>query len=294
MKGIILAGGHGTRLRPITTSVSKQMVPVYDKPMIYYPLSTLMLAGIKEILIITTARDMVPIQTLLGEGSQYGLEISYAVQHKPEGIAQALIIGEEFLDGDSVCLILGDNIFYGHGLKVNLQKCAKLKKGGHVMAYHVKDPERYGVVELNEKNKPVGIIEKPKKPKSNWAVTGIYFYDKDAPKVARGLKPSKRGELEITDVNKYYLEKKSLNVQLLNRGMAWLDTGTPDSLLEASEFIQTVEKRQGLKIACVEEIAYYMKFIDKEQFKKLAQNYRGSDYGQYLSSILKDGVISVA
>ena len=294
MKGIILAGGHGTRLRPITTSISKQIIPVYDKPMIYYPLSTLMLAGIKEVLIITTPRDMVPLQTLLGEGSQLGMEISYAVQHKPEGIAQALIIAEEFLAGEPCCLILGDNIFYGQGLRSMLKRSGKIKNGAAVYAYHVKNPERYGVAYFNDKGKPIDIIEKPKNPESNWAVTGIYFYDKDAPAIAKKLKPSARGELEITDLNRVYLKKGKLKVEKMNRGMAWLDTGTPDSLLEAACFIQTVEKRQGLKISCIEEIAYYMKFIDDKQLKDLATKYKGSDYGDYLFDILKDGVMSAA
>lgn len=293
MKGIILAGGHGTRLRPITTSISKQIIPVYDKPMIYYPLSTLMLSGIKEILIITTARDMLPLQSLLGEGSQLGLEISYAVQKSPEGIAQALIIAEEFLNGNSCCLILGDNIFYGQGLRAMLQRASKINNDACVIAYHVHNPQRYGVLSFDGEGKATEIVEKPNKPKSNWAVTGIYFYDRTAPLIAKSLKPSKRGELEITDVNNAYLKKGKLRVEKMNRGTAWLDTGTPDALLEAAEFIQTVEKRQGLKISCIEEIAYYMKFINKEQLKKLASIYRGSDYGNYLATVIKQGVISV-
>jgi len=234
MKGIILAGGHGTRLRPITTSISKQILPVYDKPMIYYPLSTLMLAGIKDILIITTTRDLLPIQALLGEGSDLGLNFSYAMQDNPNGIAEALIIGEEFLAGEPVCLILGDNIFYGQGLRSSLQECTKKTEGATIVAYHVKEAKRYGVVELDDNNNPVSIEEKPEFPKSNWAVTGIYFYDSEAPEIAKSLKPSARGELEITDVNQAYLDKGKLSVEMLHRGMAWLDTGTPDSLLDAA------------------------------------------------------------
>jgi glucose-1-phosphate thymidylyltransferase len=294
MKGIILAGGSGTRLRPITTSISKQIVPVYDKPMLYYPLSTLMLAGLTEILIITTARDMMPIQTLIGDGRQLGLDISYAVQDKPEGIAQALIIAEPFLDGSSCCLILGDNIFYGQGLRTTLNRCKNRKNGASVLAYHIKNPERYGVVEFDENNNPSSLIEKPKKPKSNWAVTGIYFYDNRATEISKSLKPSKRGELEITDLNKYYLNEGKLHVERMSRGMAWLDTGTPDSLLEAAEFIQTIEKRQGLKIACIEEIAYYMGFIGEKRMGELAKAYKGSNYGDYLYTILKQGVMSVS
>ena len=291
MKGIILAGGHGTRLKPITATISKQILPVYDKPMIFYPLSTLMLAGIREILVISTPRDLPHIRGLLQDGSHLGLDISYAEQPEPKGIAQALIIGEKFLAGSPVCLILGDNIFYGQGLKAYVDHSAKLTEGARIMAYHVSDPERYGVIELDAKRKPVSIIEKPKNPKSNWAVTGIYFYDSEAPSIAKKLKPSARGELEITDVNKAYLKKKKLSVDLMNRGMAWLDTGTPDSLLEAAQFIHTVEKRQGLKISCVEEIAFYMKYIDRKQMERLAAEYGNSNYGEYLRGVLQYGVM---
>lgn len=291
MKGIVLAGGAGTRLSPLTKSISKQILPVYDKPMVYYPLSILMLAGIKDILIISTPRDVPMIRNLLGDGRELGISLTYAEQPKPDGIAQAFIIGEEFIDGDSVCLILGDNIFYGQGLDEKLQQ-SRLNfdkgKGSCVFAYHVKDPERYGVVEFNKTGKAMSIEEKPKQPKSNWAVTGLYFYDKDVVSIAKGLKPSARGELEITDVNKAYLARGDLSVEQLGRGVAWLDTGTFDSLLVAAQFVQTIESRQGQKVSCIEEIAYRQGFIDQRQLLALADQFGKNEYAAYLRGIAKE------
>jgi glucose-1-phosphate thymidylyltransferase len=288
MKGIVLAGGAGTRLYPLTTCISKQLLPVYDKPTIYYPLSVLMLAGIKEILIISTPRDLPMIESLLGSGEDLGLTLSYKVQPEPKGIAQAFTIGAEFVDNSPVCLILGDNIFYGHEVTTLLEQSAKLKKGAHVFAYKVKDPERYGVVEFTKDFKAVSIEEKPKTPKSNWAVTGLYFYDADVVKIAQSLKPSARGELEITDVNKAYLSRGDLQVQPMGRGVAWLDTGTYDSLLSSSQFVQTLEERQGLKVACIEEIAFSKGFIDAARFQKLIDKAGKSDYGAYLKRVLAE------
>jgi glucose-1-phosphate thymidylyltransferase len=286
MKGIILAGGSGTRLHPVTQAVSKQLLPVYDKPMIFYPLSALMLAGIREILIISTPADTPRFQQLLHDGSQWGLQLTYAVQHSPDGLAQAFLIGRDFLAGSPSCLILGDNIFYGHDLALALRKGAALTSGATVFAYPVTDPERYGVVEFSPEGKVLSLEEKPAKPKSNFAVTGIYFYDGQAPDAAATLRPSARGELEITDLNCWYLERGQLNTQLLGRGMAWLDTGTHDSLLEATLFISTIEKRQGLKIACPEEIAFRQGYIDRDQLCRLVDAYGKSSYAQYLRRIL--------
>jgi len=282
MKGIILAGGAGTRLYPLTKSISKQIIPIYDKPMIYYPLSVLMLAGIREILIISTPEDLHLYQNLLEDGSQLGLNLSYKVQPSPDGLAQAFILGEEFIGKDHVCMILGDNIFYGYSLSHVLEESAGLDDGAIIFGYYVNDPNRYGVVDFNETGKVLSIEEKPEKPKSNYAVTGLYFYSNDVVEKAKSLKPSARGELEITDLNRLYLEEQRLNVQLLGRGMAWLDTGTHDSLLQASNFISTIEKRQGLKIACVEEIAYHKGYISREQLEHLGLKLQKNQYGQYL------------
>lgn len=287
MKGIILAGGSGTRLHPLTLAVSKQLMPVYDKPMIYYPLSILMMAGIKEILIITTPHDNPMFKRLLGDGSLLGCKFSYAIQEEPNGLAQAFVIGEEFIGSDKVALVLGDNIFYGTGL-MNLLQSNKDPEGGIVFAYHVQDPQRYGVVEFDKNNNVISIEEKPEVPKSNYAVPGLYFYDNEVVNIAKNLKPSKRGEYEITDVNKAYLEKGKLKVGILSRGTAWLDTGTFNSLMQAGTFVQVIEERQGLKIGCIEEVAYRMKYIDKDQLKKLAQPLLKSGYGEYLLRVIQN------
>jgi glucose-1-phosphate thymidylyltransferase len=288
VKGVVLAGGTGTRLYPMTRAIGKQMMPIYDKPMIYYPLSTLMLAGIRDILIITTPHEQHLFQTLLGDGSQWGVAFSYAVQPRPEGLAQAFLIGRDFIGRGRTALVLGDNIFYGHGLPELLARAARRRRGATVLAHQVSDPERYGVVAFGADGEASSIEEKPKRPKSRWAVTGLYFYDNEVIDIAAALKPSARGELEITDVHREYLTRGRLHVEKLGRGYAWLDTGTPTSLIQAAEFVRTVEERQNLKIACPEEIAYLKGFIDAEQVKRLARPLKGSGYGDYLLRVLKD------
>jgi glucose-1-phosphate thymidylyltransferase len=286
MKGIILAGGAGTRLFPITRVICKQLLPVYDKPMIYYPLSTLMLAGIREVLIISTPQDLPRFQELFGDGSHLGLSFTYAEQQAPKGLAEAFIIGEKFVGRDSVCLVLGDNIFYGHDLPRMLREASMKREGATIFGYYVRDPERYGVVEFDEAGKAVSIVEKPKEPRSNYAVVGLYFYDSRVVGIAKSVKPSWRGELEITDVNNVYLKEGKLSVMLMGRGYAWLDTGTHDSLVDATQFVKTIEDRQGLKVACVEEIAYRMKYIDAQQLERAAEPLKKSGYGEYLLRLL--------
>jgi len=287
MKGIILAGGSGTRLYPITMSVSKQLLPIYDKPMIYYPLSTLMLAGIREILVITTPQDQSQFQRLLGDGSQYGIKLTYAAQPSPDGLAQAFIIGREFVGKDNVALVLGDNIFYGHGLPEDLRRAAQRQEGATVFAYQVRDPERYGVVEFDDEGRAISLEEKPKAPRSFWAVTGLYFYDNRVLDVAANLKPSARGELEITDVNRAYLEWNALHVEKLGRGIAWLDTGTHESLHQASGFIQTLQERQGLMVSCLEEIAYHEGWMSADDVRRIAEPMKKNEYGQYLLRMIE-------
>jgi glucose-1-phosphate thymidylyltransferase len=288
MKGIILAGGHGTRLYPLTRVVCKQLLPVYDKPMIYYPLSTLMLAGIKDVLIISTPEDTPRFEALLGDGKDLGMNLQYKVQDNPNGLAQAFVLGKKFIGKDSVCLVLGDNIFYGHGLTGMLQETAKISSGATVFGYYVNDPERYGVVDFDPSGKVLSIEEKPSSPKSNYAVVGLYFYDNDVVSIAEDIKPSARGEYEITDVNKEYLKRGTLTVKNLGRGYAWLDTGTHDSLAEATSFVKAIEERQGLKIACIEEIAFRMNFITRNQFLELAETLKASTYGSYLKRVSKE------
>ena len=294
MKGIVLAGGSGTRLYPVTKSISKQIIPVYDKPMIYYPLSVLMLAGIREILIISTPHDIHLYENLLGNGDDLGIRLEYAIQASPDGLAQAFIIGEEFIGNDNVCMVLGDNIFYGFGFSSTLREAAAIQDGATVFGYYVNDPERYGVADFDDKGKVLSLEEKPEKPKSNYAVTGLYFYSNDVVQKAKNLKPSKRGELEITDLNRLYLEEERLNLKMMGRGMAWLDTGTHDSLLEASNFIATIENRQGLKVACLEEIAYRYGYINREQLLKLAEPLKKNHYGQYLIKIANEKQVQLS
>lgn len=290
MKGIILAGGAGTRLHPITTSISKQIIPVYDKPMIYYPLSVLMLAGIREVLIISTPNDIILYERLFGDGKQLGMDIQYAVQPSPDGLAQAFIIGEKFIGNEKVCLVLGDNIFYGQGFGSVMLDSAKLDDGAMIFGYYVNDPQRYGVAEFDKEGNVISIEEKPENPKSRYAVTGLYFYSNDVVEKAKSLKPSKRGELEITDLNNLYLNEKRLQIKLLGRGFAWLDTGTPESLLNAANFIETIETRQGLKASCIEEIAYRRGFINKEQLMKLAEPIKNNQYGKYLLQVVTEEI----
>jgi glucose-1-phosphate thymidylyltransferase len=290
MKGIILAGGSGTRLYPITKGVSKQLLPIYDKPMVYYPLSVLMLASIREILLISTPEDIGAFQRLLGDGSEFGISLTYAVQPSPDGLAQAFIIGEEFIGDDSVCLVLGDNIFYGQGFSPMLRKAAQRDQGATVFGYQVKDPERFGVVEFDDHKRAISIEEKPLKPKSHYAVTGLYFYDNDVVQIAKAVRPSARGELEITSINQAYLERGDLNVELLGRGFAWLDTGTHESLLEAAHFVETIEKRQGYKVACLEEIAFHNGWLHSDDLQRIGLSLSKNSYGQYLLSLAKESV----